>query len=120
MNIYKIFKFIGEKNHNYSLDIVQENYLRSEAIPGKGYLDEKGKQGLWVTRYFYICKEEIEYVDDVRNGKCIIYDNRGLIEKEKTYKDGELNGRYVTYKYNGDILIDSMWENGELISYERF
>ena len=78
MNIYKIIKFIGEKNPKYDLENLK---LPKKPVKGKGYVDDNGlKQGEWEG----------------------YYDN-GELESKGNYKDGKRDGYWEDYWDNGQL-----------------
>ena len=95
MVLFKIFNFIGDKNPNYTLNIVLEKYLRETPVIGEGYLDEKGKQGKWVQYY-----------------------TNGSIFLETTYQNNKLHGKYVARFIDNTIFYVDIYEHGIRISHE--
>ena len=80
MNLFNVFKFIGEKNPNYTLDLIQEKYLFEKPYPGEGYYDNIGKQGLWVVYYSNgVIYRKSFYKDDLSIGKSIFYNQSGNV-----------------------------------------
>ncbi len=53
-----------------------------------------------------------EYLNDVKHGKEIFYDERGIKKIEIQYQNGEFHGWFIDYMDNGNISMKTYYQNG--------
>ncbi len=92
MDIVKFFKFIGEKNPNYSWDKTKFHFKKEWPVEGKGGIIDGERQGEFV-------KGAVFRADDFENGS--VYNP--FVKERLNYKDGMLDGVQYEYYPNGTI-----------------
>ena len=80
------------------------------------------KQGKWVVFNSdkSIVLEEIEYVDNKKNGTGIKYYPNGKIKQELTYVDNKANGYAKMYYENGNVSEEGIWKNNKWVGEYKF
>ena len=111
----KLIKFKGFKNNGKAegpciIGYILEYYYHEEV----NFIDDK-KNGpyktYWVTNFI----EEGIYENDKKNGPYKKYDIDGNIEEEGIYVNDEKNGPYKIYHENGNIYEEGIYLNDKKI-----
>lgn len=61
-------------------------------------------------------KKEVEYIDNVKNGKIRWYYPNGELKGIGFYNDGKCDGDFITYYRSGKIKSRIRYKDGEPIS----
>lgn len=121
INKTNFYDWLSERVKEYSKNKITRRLKKSGSIlpvRGKGYEDEKGKQGWWIQ---YSSSGNInfkaQFKDDKINGKFLDY-LYGISDEQKvdsvtTYVDGEKNGPYEEYDEKGKIIRTGHYKNNE-------
>ena len=113
INKLKFYDWLNEKTEKYTKKFIY-NTLRKEGeelpVEGKGYMDEKGKQGLWQKRRYGLVKTT--YKDNEKNGFRIIYHDNGRIYQKEFYVNDERNGPYFEYDEDGKLNEKGEYKDG--------
>lgn len=88
---------------------------------GYGYFYNNKKCGVhyitnvkWTHHCHKDSRTEIFYVDGVRHGPCVGFQNRGRPKFTVNYKNGKFDGEYVEYNSQGSIVKRMNYVNGVL------
>ena len=164
MNISNFFKFIGEKRPEYEfsaenenlMDMMKDSYEEAiqdstydynstkEFLPlpvkDQGYVDENGKQGLFMIIHaqcdvepeydyeyrrrsydFTYHKIYVTYKNDQKDGLEKLYNKRDELITTTEYKNGKMNGKQILYKNNGaNIRKVNHYVDDRLVSDDLF
>ena len=60
-------------------------------------------------------KQEVNYVDDKKEGEWVEYRESGKVKWEGNYVDGKLEGKVVYYDEDGNITAEDIYEDGKCI-----
>jgi hypothetical protein len=112
---------ISTDNDGENIDRLHE-LGQDTPIPGKGYTDKMGKQGLWKSK-----NSEITYKDDIKYGPYKEFNEDGKVIFTATYENGSIgnskrnkNGSQIGYR-NGIKKFQTMYKddikNGLSIEY---
>jgi antitoxin component YwqK of YwqJK toxin-antitoxin module len=62
--------------------------------------------------------KELTFVDGEKEGKCVEYhDYSNVVKAEYYYKNGKIHGTYKEYNRSGDPVIEEEWEDGEPLDW---
>lgn len=113
MNIYKIIKFISDKNPKYEMDNLK---LKVRPVKGEGYIDDDGlKQGKWQGYFTGRLDYTITYKDNKKDGYYETYYPNGKIHYKGNFKDGQKDGYWEYYYDNGELESKENYIDGERI-----
>jgi antitoxin component YwqK of YwqJK toxin-antitoxin module len=88
------------------LECIPEDKLENDPsyfylIEYEGLLVNKKKEGKWIEGYFdknnQYCYQEINYVDNIKQGDYKVYYKNGYIKEKGFYNCGKLEGTYTIY-----------------------
>jgi antitoxin component YwqK of YwqJK toxin-antitoxin module len=88
-------------------------YLQGNAIEKGTYYDGL-REGLWTTKWRKDGKliSEIEYGQDVFDGKYVVYHPNGKIRESGKYSDGERTGIWYLYDEEGELMLTTVFSEG--------
>jgi antitoxin component YwqK of YwqJK toxin-antitoxin module len=103
----------GEKDGDWS--------FKHNLITEKGNYYEGNQQGIWKSWYengnLY---SEIEYDQDIPNGKYTTYWENGNMKLTGKYVTGVREGLWHRYNENGDLLVSDFYKNGVEIKWNDY
>jgi antitoxin component YwqK of YwqJK toxin-antitoxin module len=102
-------------------------YKKDKLLKEKGLQVNGKKEGVWIEGYFNIFNNyyyiEINYINNIKNGKFIVYYNNNNICIECNYINDKKEGYYKRYHENNNIHIECYYYNdkkeGECIYYDE-
>jgi antitoxin component YwqK of YwqJK toxin-antitoxin module len=96
-------------------------YIQGHAIE-KGVYYDGMKTGLWTTKWRSDDKliSEIEYDQNLFNGKYNVYYHNGQIKETGKYSGGERVGIWYLYSEEGELLLTTVYEEGREIRWDDY
>ena len=111
-NKENFFKWLSEKSEYYNLEKIASNFSGEIPVEGKGYENEKGKQGIWKDYGLGDGRFQlITYVDNKVDGPSISFHHNGKISEKGTLKKDDWVGPYEEYANDGDLLSKGVYGN---------
>jgi antitoxin component YwqK of YwqJK toxin-antitoxin module len=96
-------------------------YVQGHAIEKGVYFDGM-RSGLWTTQWKTDAKpiSEIEYDQDLYNGKYVLYHANGKIRETGKYSGGERTGIWYLYDEEGELLLTTVYVEGREIQWNDY
>lgn len=102
--VLPFYLWLSKTSPKYNFDYLTKHLTIEIPVPGKGYEDEKGKQGEW-EQYEDGYKMMVRTLKNGKeNGLVTTYYDNGNVDSKFFSKNGKHVGEYVRYSYNGDLI----------------
>lgn len=102
--LFPFYMWLTTVSSKYTMKYLIKHINMTVPYEGKGYEDEKGRQGIWADYDDGDLVEIITYVNGKETGPFKEFFSDGKLSAEGTKKNGVMVGPYVSYDDNGKIL----------------
>lgn len=101
------YKWLSEKSEYYNYEKIASNLEFDIPVEGKGFENEKGKQGIWKSFHDGKIDGILTYVNNKRNGPVILFSKNGKISEKGTLRETRSDynwvGEYESFFDDGTI-----------------
>lgn len=95
-------------------------YKRNNAIEEGSYSDGL-RTGVWKTWYSTgVISSEIEYDQDLMNGKYTTYYENHVVKRSGQMVNGEQTGVWYEYNENAELLLTTLYKDGKEIKWNNY